>query len=316
MGYATRISAEASGQPGDDPHRPRRRLGTGGDGPTTPPRRPAPPAAGSDETASDRAAPSSKAWAPASAGIESLAAEWRDIHGPVSHQRAPTSLERLRSREARRIADLVQALYRAEDETCHRLVAWAAGDSGSPQDLARMLLGPAARLTGEHWAADLTDFLRVTMAVSKLTCLFREACLSAPPSGRYDPRRRMLLAPAPGNQHGFGLCVAEDAFRRDGWLVEGGDTASEVLDLVARHPYRIIGLSIGTEHDLAGLRNFVTALKQRSRNPSVALMAGGCLAASHPAAIFAAGFDLVPTDVAMATRQAAAIADGRALLHC
>lgn len=242
-----------------------------------------------------------------SAALRALLEDW----SVESFQRERESLERARQRQALSVVKFVQALYRPEEEACRQLAALAVSRTKGPQDLARTLLGPAALVTGRDWEDDTADFLRVTMAMSRLQLLFQQSRTAEPPPPPWIPGRRMLLGPAPGNQHGFGLSVAEDAFERDGWLVDSGTSADQLLCLAGAADYQIIGLSIGHDRALPDLGSFAAALRARSRNKSAVLMAGGCLATRHPQLLLAAGFDLVSVDAAMAVRDAAAVATHR-----
>ena len=58
--------------------------------------------------------------------------------------------------------------------------------------------------------------------------------------------RRILLAPAPGEQHGFGLNMVEQFFRRGGWETgfDGGTDRDALLAMVAENPVSLIGLSL------------------------------------------------------------------------
>ena len=227
-------------------------------------------------------------------------------------ERQRATLERDRQRQACRLRDFVRALYAVDDGAYRRIAASTGREAGDPQDLAQNLLGPAARRAGEDWRNDDADFLQVTIALSRLQLLFREACSRLPPPAPRDRTRSMLLASAPGSQHDFGVGVVEDAFCRGGWRVDGGgNDGHHLLSLAACRPYRIIGLSVGAERDIEGLRNFTEALRSRSCNPSVVLMAGGPLAVADPQALVAAGFDWVAADAATAVGQAAAIAASR-----
>ena len=89
------------------------------------------------------------------------------------------------------------------------------------------LFAPAARHLGELWKADLCDFVEVTMALSVLQQLVREHSAGVGMEGfNWTDHRRLLLAPAPGDQHTFGVAIVEKFFRSAGWDVWGGAAAS------------------------------------------------------------------------------------------
>ena len=225
-----------------------------------------------------------------------------------SFQRERAVLDEGRARQATSLAGFVRSLYAPADDDCRRMAVLAARQAGGPQELARDLLGPAARQIGDDWLNDDANFLRVTIASARLQLLFREACAACPPPRPRDPTRRLLLAPAPGNQHGLGIAVIEDAFRRDGWIVDAGLSGDDLLRQTSSVSYHIIGLAVGADRDLHDLEGFTRLLRSRSKHPAVALMAGGNLAATKPQALIAAGFDCVCEDAATAVRHAARVA--------
>ncbi|NJK90043.1 MAG: cobalamin B12-binding domain-containing protein [Myxococcales bacterium] len=82
------------------------------------------------------------------------------------------------------------------------------------------LLAPVARLLGDLWLIDLCTFTDVTIGLSRLQQLVRE--LAPAFEDGHDLRgfgHRALLAPAPGEQHTFGMHLVEEFLRRAGWDV-------------------------------------------------------------------------------------------------
>jgi methylmalonyl-CoA mutase cobalamin-binding subunit len=209
-------------------------------------------------------------------------------------------------REQRAALRSIAALYAADGTACRRLAAAAMAEGGRLQQVARDLLGPAAAKIGRDWSSDDTNFLVVTMAMQRLQRLFHDLAAEDPPPVTRIPGRRLLLGPSPGDQHGFGLSIVEDAFQRAGWEVEccPDDDAGATLFRRAEEDHDVIGLSFGSDRTLSELQAIVAAMRQRAPAPRTRLMAGGRLALEHPQLLTAAGFDFVARDAVAAIRDA------------
>jgi methanogenic corrinoid protein MtbC1 len=149
---------------------------------------------------------------------------------------------------------------------------------GSREALLHDLLAPAARLLGEMWERDDCDFLTVTLGVYRLDQIMKETATAgfAGALGHFH-EYRILLLPAPGEQHGFGLGMVADAFREGGWCVRSGPavTRAQLLGLVRDEWFDVVGLSVTAERHVKGLAGCLRALRQASCNPDVFVMLGG-----------------------------------------
>ena len=210
------------------------------------------------------------------------------------------------ARQETRLAAFVAALYAADGTACRRLAAAAMAEGGRLQQVARDLLGPAAAKIGRDWSSDDSNFLVVTMAMQRLQRVFHDLAAEDPPPVTRIPGRRLLLGPSPGDQHGFGLSIVEDAFQRAGWEVDccPDDDAGATLFRRAEEDHDVIGLSFGSDRTLSELQAIVAAMRQRAPAPRTRLMAGGRLALEHPQLLTAAGFDFVARDAVAAIRDA------------
>lgn len=147
------------------------------------------------------------------------------------------------------------------------------------------LLEPAARSLGGMWEADLCDFTAVTLGVGRIQQVLRELS----PEFRAELEcawhgRRLLLAPAPGEQHTFGLFVVADFFARAGWDVWGGTAMrdGDLFRLVRDERFDLVGLSLGCDGRLDVLAANIRALRAASRNRDVRVLVGGPLFISRP----------------------------------
>jgi methanogenic corrinoid protein MtbC1 len=233
-----------------------------------------------------------------SARIPEIADDWI-MHG-IGRRRARALHISALQRE--RIEEFVAVLMGEESDRCEEMLWEALTESKDPQKVVEILLEPAARIVGENWCADECDFLKVTIAVSRMQRLFRRMTSEYPATAVPDLSRCALLAPAPGEQHTFGLAVVDDAFRRAGWEVDccGCDEEADMLRLAASNHYQIVGVSVSVERRLADLAEICRKLRSWSRNKSIVLIAGGSMVIQNPQGAIGAGFDLLAVDAVSA----------------
>ena len=173
------------------------------------------------------------------------------------------------------------------------------------------LLAPAARHLGLLWEQDLCDFVEVTMALGRLqhvirefSTVFRDGDIDID----RDPQtcRRVLLTPAPGEQHSFGLMMVKEFFIRSGWDVLGGPgmVHQDVCPLVAAEWFDSVGVSVGIDGHLDGLATWLSNIRSASQNPELVILVGGAKFAAHPELAAAVGADGTAVDARGAVEQA------------
>ncbi len=122
----------------------------------------------------------------------------------------------------------------------------------------------AARALGAGWDNNELSMTEVTIGTGHLYALMRALRAEAPmPRGGGDARKRALFATVPGEDHGLGVTVAADLFRKAGWEVDlqlATDHAALIERARARAP-RVMGLSLSTEARLGALARLVVALR-------------------------------------------------------
>lgn len=161
------------------------------------------------------------------------------------------------------------------------------------------LLAPTAQRLGEMWEEDSADFTEVTVGIGRLQQVLRELSpafgleVEHPLEGR-----RALLVPAPGEQHTFGLSMVAEFFRRAGWDVAGGAGGSRTnaAEMVQREWFDMIGFSVGSEARLDWLRTGISAVRELSRNRSIAVLVGGPIFKLHPEYVVQVGADATAVD--------------------
>lgn len=161
------------------------------------------------------------------------------------------------------------------------------------------LLAPAARVLGQFWEEDLCDFSEVTIGLGKLQQLLHS--LSADldrPDTRASNGLRVLLLPAPGEQHTFGLSMVAEFFRRDGWDVSGGPSEANLdsVSLVRKEHFDMIGFCLAVEEHVDQLNAHMDKVRKASLNDRVGIMAGGPVFALNPEATQKIHADIVAID--------------------
>ncbi|TDQ82949.1 methanogenic corrinoid protein MtbC1 [Dongia mobilis] len=140
------------------------------------------------------------------------------------------------------------------------------------------LLTPVARRLGEMWVADFIDFTQVTIGVGRLQMLLRR--FSPEFMGELDEsgcRQRILLLPAPGEQHFFGVTMVAEFFRRAGWEVwcDSSHAVQDVVALVSHQSFSIAGFSLSSLTRKEALAAQIHAVRRNSLNKSIGILVGG-----------------------------------------
>lgn len=154
------------------------------------------------------------------------------------------------------------------------------------------LLEPTARHLGEMWDRDACDFIDVTLGVGrlqKLLAIFNDT-YALP---QLSDRRVFLMATAPGNQHSFGASMIEQLLVAAGWQVEveySGDV-NRLVDAVGNNWFAVVGLTAGSEAQLAALEAAIVEVRQYSKNPLVGVLVGGPMFTLNPELAASMGAD-------------------------
>lgn len=177
-----------------------------------------------------------------------------------------------------------------------------------PAALFLGIITDAARLLGEMWLDDRCTFAEVTIGVGRLqqivralTPAFQQAAM--PPSTHPGT---VLLLPAPGEQHTFGLVILGEFFQREGWHVLGGPASSstEAAGMVRDAWIDVVGFSAGSTSRVETLAATIHAVRQASRNRDIGVMVGGPLFLERPELVSRVGADTTAADAPAAVRQA------------
>lgn len=220
-----------------------------------------------------------------------------------THARLPRDL-----RPSGRVEAFVTLLLNENDDGCADYLFAMAERSQDPQEVARELLGPAARLVGDYWRMDVCDFMQVTVVMARVQRLFWGLTGMYPALAPCRPARTALLTPLPPEQHGFGLLVVEDALRRAGWQVDccGVGEEEAYFDLIGSNSYALVGISVSGAAAASHLPAFMRKSRKISRNASARILVGGGLFVEKPELARDAGADCLALDAASAVRMAEA----------
>lgn len=141
-----------------------------------------------------------------------------------------------------------------------------------------------ARILGEWWVADTCSFADVTLGLHRLTLLlFALEALPDPGRARLHGGA-VLLAPAAGDQHGFGLAVVAAALRHTGWdvSVELSGDEERLIRRAAAGRLDCIGLSVGHDRAIEPTRRLIERLRHATRATRPTIAVGGPMLTRHP----------------------------------
>lgn len=212
------------------------------------------------------------------------------------------------------VHELARLSLLPDDQPARSYVAQLRRRGVPVETLFTDLLGATARHLGEWWEQDLCTFSDVTVGIGRLQQALRDISpgLVARPHA-HTPPLRILLVPAPGEQHTFGLVMVSELFRSAGWDVSGGP--SPTLDpavAVRRDWYDVVGFSLAAQVHLPRLAPAIAAVRKASLNQRVGIMVGGPLFMLRPSLASEVGADAVAVNGGLAPEIAAKLAETRA----
>jgi methanogenic corrinoid protein MtbC1 len=183
------------------------------------------------------------------------------------------------------VESFTQQVMARDDAAIQATLSSLQGLGVSVETLFLDLLAPAARRLGELWEDDRCHFAEVTVGLGRLQQIMRS--LNAAFGTDIDPPaggRRVLLLPAPGDQHTFGLSMVAEFFARAGWEVVGVVDALPVSiqDKVKYEWFDLVGISAGSTARVDAMCSCIASVRRHSHNRSVAVMVGGPLFMVHP----------------------------------
>jgi methanogenic corrinoid protein MtbC1 len=234
----------------------------------------------------------------------------------LSNQRRPRPLVLSASRQQGRCAaaatELAQALLRDDEPAATSLIDELLEGGMDIEHIFLDVLSPAAQRLGAMWEADSCSFAEVTLGLWRIQKLLFDLSARFRSEAREHVNpdiegRSILLSAAPDGHHTFGLSMLGEFFARAGWMVEQVIESSqrELQQAVKARWFDVVGLSVGSEHQIAGLGSVIVALRRASRNPHLVVMVGGAAFAHHPEYAAQIGADCMGSDARSALSAAA-----------
>lgn len=208
---------------------------------------------------------------------------------------------------ARKVADFTDVLLAHDSGAAESFVDLIRTHHVSLESIYLDLMTPAARRLGELWGADRCHFTDVTIALGQLQRMLRELSHAFCDEGlAWGFGRRALLVSTPGEQHTFGALMVAEFLRRAGWDVssEPGAMRNDVLAIVRRERFALVGLSASCERHMEPLASTIRAIRHESLNHSVGILVGGNIFIEHPELVAYVGADATAIDSRDAVDQA------------
>ena len=220
-------------------------------------------------------------------------ASWASEGQQLAHQKGVTPGPRLvggtrfakhNGLDAVQIHLLADASLTSLEETRKVIVGWQR----QGQTLADIYLNgvaQSAQVLGERWLSDEMDFVDCTIAFSRLHRTLHEFSAEFLLEACTEPNGfSVLLMSEPGSQHGFGIFMLSEFFRRAGWNV----TLVNPLDMndfkrnFQADWFDVIGLSLSTERHLPEIQAALPDLLKDCVNTALQVFVGGPVASFAP----------------------------------
>ena len=220
---------------------------------------------------------------------------------------AETAMGRPFTPSREQVDQLVDIVLTGNQQAAASFVAGLLADGTAAESLYCDLLTPTARRLGVMWAEDECNFADVTIGLVRLQHVMRELAPDFLKGAETRPNApRALLVQMPGEQHGMGLAMVIAFFLRDGWNVatEAVADTGELLSLVRRHSYDIVGISVSCSERIESLASAITGIRRVSCNTATGIMVGGPPFLEHPQLAGMVGADATAIDGRQAVQQA------------
>jgi methanogenic corrinoid protein MtbC1 len=234
---------------------------------------------------------------------------------PATARPAPDSTTAPEATTAVNTAELVRLVMTEDAAGAIAFIELLQLRGASPEALYLGVITDAAGRLGEFWMEDRCSFAQVTISVGRLQQVVRSLspAFQAAAVSRAQAES-ILLLPAPGEQHTFGLVMLAEFFRRAGWQVAGGPVSSgyDAADMVRGNWFDVAGFSVGSENLVERLARCIRLVRRASRNRHLLVMVGGPLFLLRPDLVARVGADTAASDGPSAVRQQFGLLEARA----
>jgi len=186
------------------------------------------------------------------------------------------------------------------DETRNILTKWRR-QGQCLSDIYLYGIAQSARLIGELWLSDKLDFASCNIAFSHLHLAMIELSPEFLSEGQVKANGfSLLLMTEPGSQHGMGIFMLSEFFRRSGWRVTLA-APQDMADLkrwFVSDWFDALVLSISTDRQIDHLSKAVCDLNKVAANPHLKIFVGGPMAHISPERLNWTGSVLLHSDAA------------------
>lgn len=175
---------------------------------------------------------------------------------------------------------LLQLAVQGDLEALIRLLTTLEGSSDPPSLNPR--LGAVIADIEEQWQQDrlsydqvLQGFWTIRRALElKIARAQMHDLIVSPTRANRGP---VLFASVPGGEHVLGALSVADHFVLNHWQVDTclGATREVLLERIAAKPFQLIGLSVGTDAELAGLADLIIDIRTRIAPQPTPIVLGG-----------------------------------------
>ncbi len=212
------------------------------------------------------------------------------------------------------LEDFVQVLLKPDAKEAMAFVERMRAEGGVNHAIFLELLAPAARRLGNLWDNDDCDFMAVTVGVQRLQRILRVLSPVKSDGDAVDgDRYRVLLLPAPGETHLFGIAIVEKFFQDAGWDVTQSNE-HDFLDKLSSSWFDVVGFSMSYYRNRDQLRTAVAAARRRSANPDLRVLVGGPAFLDNPDLVGSVGADAMAIDAPSAVVSATNLINRQALV--
>ena len=212
------------------------------------------------------------------------------------------------------LEELVGVLLKPDPDEALAFVATMRAQDAVNQAIFMEWLTCAARRLGNLWDNDDCDFMAVAVGVQRLQRILRVLSpIRSGGEGGDGGRNRVLLLPAPGETHLFGIAIVAKHFQDAGWDVTQSNER-EFLDRLSASWFDVVGFSMSYNRNCEKLRMAVAAARRRSANPDLRVLVGGPAFLENPELVGMVGADATAMDGRSAVGSAANLINRQALV--
>ncbi len=195
-----------------------------------------------------------------------------------------------------RLDDFVALLLKPEADAALAYVEALQGDGPIDQSVFLDLLAPAARRLGLLWDDDRCDFMEVTVGLQRLHQILRLLSRGESALASDAPlHNRVLLLPAPGETHVFGVAIVEKFFSDAGWDVTRSNE-KDFMGALEGSWFDVVGFSLSHDGSIDKLQRAIAGARKRSVNRDLRILVGGPVFLDRPELARKVGADAMAAD--------------------